>query len=89
MSSSLSLAGQIGAWLLAQPMLVAPASRSAIAARPWASSRWWATGSASKIIARPGAWVPRPCPSRVTTLGSLTGTQWATRSASLSPTIAA
>ena len=59
-SASSSLAGHIGAWLLAQPMLVAPAARSAMAARPWPSSRWWATGSASNISARPGACMPLP-----------------------------
>ena len=31
-----------------------PPARSAIAARPWPSSRWWATGSASNISALPG-----------------------------------
>ena len=38
-SASSSLAGQIGAWLLAQPTLVAPAARSAIAARPCAEQQ--------------------------------------------------
>ena len=57
-SASLSLAGQIGAWLLAQPTLVAPAARSAIAARPCAISRWCATGSASNSSVRPGACMP-------------------------------
>ena len=57
-SASSSLAGHIGEWLLAQPTLVAPAARSSIAARPWASSRWWATGIESNISARPGACTP-------------------------------
>ena len=59
-SASSSEAGHIGAWLLAQPTLVAPAARSATVARPWASSRWWATGSASNISALPGACMPIP-----------------------------
>ena len=53
-SAASSLPGHIGAWLLAQPMLVAPAARSAIAPRPWASSRWCIAGSASKIMVPPG-----------------------------------
>ena len=60
-SASSSLAGQMGAWLLAQPMLgTRPRtdSRSAMAARPWARSRWWATGSESNISACPGACIP-------------------------------
>ncbi len=60
-SASESLAGHMGAWLLAQPMLgIRPRtdSRSAIAARPCASRRWWAAGSASKSSARPGACMP-------------------------------
>jgi hypothetical protein len=59
-SASSSLAGQIGAWLLAQPIDVAPARRSSIAARPWARSRWWAAGRQSNSSALPGAWVPMP-----------------------------
>ena len=38
LSSALSLAGQVGAWFDAMPMLDAPAARSACTARPWASS---------------------------------------------------
>ena len=57
-SASSSDAGQIGAWLLAQPMLVAPAERRAIAARPCASSRWCAAGIESNINDLPGACMP-------------------------------
>ena len=57
-SASSSDAGHTGAWLLAQPTLVAPTARSAIAARPCARSRWWATGIASNISLFPGACAP-------------------------------
>ena len=37
-----------------------PARRSSIAARPWASSRWWEAHSESNIRVRPGACRPSP-----------------------------
>ena len=52
--------GQIGAWLFAQPTDVAPAARSATAARPWASSRWCTDWNASTGFLRPGACSPLP-----------------------------
>ena len=50
-----SLAGHIGAWLLAQPTRSAPEARRATTARPCPSSACWAAQSPSKSRRRPGA----------------------------------